>query len=407
MKVCAINTVAYGSTGKIMLQIAEQGKKSGFEVYTYSMKWKNQSEMCDSHEYFGTFIENAISIRLGKYLGLNGCFAYFGTKKLISQIDVIKPDIIHLHNLHNCFINLPLLFRYIKKNNISVVWTLHDCWSFTGQCAHFTMAKCEKWKEINGGCNHCIQHRYSYPVTIPDTSKLMWKLKKKWFCGVDNLTIVTPSKWLAELTKNSFLKKYPIMTINNGIDLSIFKPIKNDCIRQDLLRENNSTSKYIVLGVALGWSTEKGLDTFIELSKRLPKEYKIVLVGTDSEVEKLIPSNIISINKTADQGELAQIYAAADIFVNPTLEDVFPSVNMEALACGTPIITYNTGGSPECVDDTCGIVIECGDIDGLENSIINVCKNKYFTADSCISKAKEFNKSDKFQEYIKLYERLL
>ena len=173
-------------------------------------------------------------------------------------MEKIKPDLVHCHNLHGWYLNLPLFFRYIKKHHIPVVWTLHDCWALTGQCPHFTISKCEKWKT---GCHDCPYPHNEYPQTIVDRSKEMWNLKKKWFTGVENMTIVTPSQWLADLVKQSYLKEYPVQVINNGIDLTVFKPTEST-FRAKYHLEN----KYIILGVSLGWNYKKGLDVFVELS---------------------------------------------------------------------------------------------------------------------------------------------
>lgn len=225
MHIAEINMIHSGSTGKIMFGIAEVARQKGHEVWTFSPRYYQKGQETKwpeikGHTYFGTVAENKLHLRLSQLTGLHGCFSWLGTKELIRKLDGIQPDIIHLHNLHNWTINLPMLFKYIKKHDIAVVWTLHDCWSFTGKCPHFTVAQCVRWKT---GCFDCPQVR-QYPQSFVDQTKLMWKLKKSWFTGVKNLTIVTPSQWLAGLVKESYLKEYPIKVINNGIDLSTFHP---------------------------------------------------------------------------------------------------------------------------------------------------------------------------------------
>lgn len=397
LKICMINSVAYGSTGRIMLEIAELVRTTGNEAFTFSMKWRKQSYIGKQHVYFGSFSENFGSMKVGKWTGLNGCFVWRGTKQLLHYLDNIKPDIIHLHNLHNNYVNLPMLFNYIKKNKIPIVWTLHDCWAFTGQCPHFTINSCEKWKE---GCYDCARYK-SYPSAWVDQTKLMWKLKKRWFTNVKNVTIVTPSQWLADLVKESFLRTYSIKVINNGIDLNVFKPEASN-----LKERYNLKNRYIILGVAHEWSLTKGIDVFTKMAKKLPKEYQIILVGTDEEVKKMLPSNIISIHRTNNQYELVKLYSAADVFVNPTREDTFPTVNMEALACGTPVITFRTGGSPEILDEKCGIVVESDDIEQLEREIIRICEKKPYTVENCVKRAQLFERNKKFEEYIDLYENI-
>lgn len=401
MKIAQINMIPYGSTGKIMFQISETARKEGNEVRTFSTvpfdkKQKRLMNLPDDHFIFGSFEENRSHYYLGSLLGRNGCFSNQGTRQLITMLEEFQPDVIHLHNLHKFCINLPILFRYIKRSNASVVWTLHDCWAFTGQCPHFTMVKCDKWKT---GCYHCPQTGV-YPKSRIDNSKRMYTLKKQWFTGIENMTIVTPSQWLADLVKQSFLKEYPVKVINNGINLHIFQPTASD------FRERNGIAKdkNLLLGVSFGWGERKGLDVFIELAKRLDSSYQIVLVGTDDRVDTQLPSNIISIHKTQNQKEMAEIYTAADLFVNPTREENYPTVNMEAIACGTSVLTFRTGGSPEILDKACGSVVDCDDVDILESEIRRICTDKPYSQAACLQKAKSFDMNTKFEEYVKIYE---
>ena len=399
MKTVLINSCNFGSTGNIMLEIAETAENGGYTAAVcYPQSRDNSRKQKEKDFIIGTRFSRNIHLQLAGITGLNGCFSYFSTLKLLKKLDKLKPDIIHLHNLHNCYINLSLLFKYIKKHNIKTVWTLHDCWAFTGHCPHFDMIGCDKWKT---GCYSCPQYK-EYPKSLFDNSKIMYRLKRKWFSGVKNMTIVTPSEWLASLVKESYLKDYPVKVINNGIDLNVFKPTESD-FRKKYALEN----KYIVLGVAFGWGRRKGLDVFVELEKRFDKEkYKIVLVGTDDNIDKLLPDNIISIHRTQNQTELAEIYTAADVFANPTREENYPTVNMESVACGTPVVTFNTGGSPEMLDETCGAAVAKDDNDAMYNEIIRICEAKPYSMEACIKKAKGFDKNEKFGEYIRLYEVL-
>ncbi len=403
MKIAEINMIPYGSTGKIMLQIAEKAEKKGFEVRTFctfpfDKKIKPVSVERPNHYTFGSFSENKTHYYLGSILGRNGCYSKKGTGQLISYLEEFKPDIVHLHNLHKFCINLPMLFGYLKKSGAKVVWTLHDCWSFTGKCPYFETAKCDKWKT---GCHHCTQLA-GYPVSRVDTSRKMYVKKKKWFTSVDDMTLVTPSSWLAGLVKQSFLKNYPVEVIHNGIDLDVFKPTEGN-FKQDYGLQD----KKVILGVSMGWSNKKGLDVFIELAKRLGDDYAIVLIGTNEGTDKLLPSNVISIHRTHDQAQLAEIYTAADVFVNPTREDNFPTVNIEALACGTPILTFRTGGSPEIIDETCGSVVDRDDIDAMEREIVRIASERPCSKTVCVARAKSFDNNDRFAEYCELYERIL
>jgi glycosyltransferase involved in cell wall biosynthesis len=305
--------------------------------------------------------------------------------------------VIHLHNLHGWFINLPLLFRYIKKHDIPVIWTLHDCWSFTGHCPYYDMVNCDRWRT---GCHHCSQFR-RYPGTWFDYSATMFRKKRRWFTGVKHMTVVTPSKWLADQVQCSYLGDYSVKVINNGVDLQVFQQDGAD-IRQRLQIDG----KYMILGVAYEWDARKGLDVFTALAQRLGPDYRIVLVGTDERVDAQLPKEIISIHRTQNQRELAQLYSAADVFVNPTREENFPTVNMEALACGTPVVTFATGGSPEIIDEHCGIAVPKNDEQALENAIRRICQERSFTPEACRRRAGEFTQERFTAEYMDLYERI-
>jgi glycosyltransferase involved in cell wall biosynthesis len=236
-----------------------------------------------------------------------------------------------------------------------------------------------------------------------DTSKMMYKKKKKWFCGVKDMTIVTPSAWLADLVKQSFLKEYPVKVINNGIDLSVFKPKDSSDFRRKYRLEN----KKIILGVVGSWERRKGIDVFLELANRLSDDYRVVVVGTDNKRGAAVSDRAIFIPRTEDREELVRIYSAADVFVNPTREDTFPTVNIEALACGTPVLTFATGGSSEILDENCGSVVEVDDVDAMEREIIRVCEAAPYTKEACLERAHKFDMSDRFKDYVELYKEVI
>lgn len=403
MNVFEINILDAGSTGKIMLQIAKKLRDAGHTVFTVSniglSSLKNLKRKDDKfHFYMNGFIPFAIHYKIGGFFGFNGFFSIMPTLRLLYFMKKKKVDLIHLHNIHNFCFNIPLLFHFIKKNHIPVIWTLHDCWTFTGRCPYFVLTKCNLWKK---GCHNCIYAKNAYPHTYLDTSRMMWNLKKKWFAGIDNCALITPSQWLADLVKQSFMRDYPLNVINNGIDLSIFKPTESD-----FRKKFNLQNKKIVLGVAFGWTVRKGLDVFIELAKRLPSDYSIVLVGTDDNVDKLLLPNIISIHQTQNQNELAEIYSSVDVFANPTREEVLGMVNIESLACGTPVITFKTGGSPECIDETCGVVVECDDVDAMECEIYKICEKKLFSLESCLKRSRIFDQNKLFCRYVEKIEKM-
>ncbi len=396
MKVVQINAYDFGSTGKIMLGIAEVARNNGFESYTFSSSRAAKKQGAVKHEYFDRYIDYRIHMGMGMIFGFETDFSYLATRRLLKRLKEIKPDIIHIHNTHGWYLNHPLLFKYIKKNNIKTIWTLHDCWTFTGRCPHFQITGCDKWKTE---CQSCPYDKKMYPASyIFDRSSTQHKKKKKMFLGIKDLTLVTPSKWLATLVGESYLKDYPVKVINNGIDLNIFKPTESNFREKYKLQD-----KKIVLGVAASWGKRKGLDVLIELANRLSEDYQIVLVGTNDNIDKQLPKNIISIHRTNNQKELAEIYSAADVFANPTREEVFGLVNSEALACGTPVVTFKTGGSTEVADETCGSVVECNDIDALEKEIIRICDEKPYSKEACLKRAKLYDMQEKFKEYVNLY----
>lgn len=391
MKVVQINAVSgVGSTGKIVEDISSiLNQKNIVNYILYSYGNTNHKQ---SIKYMSNF-EVKVGALKSKILGNYGLNYKIPTKRLIKLLDKINPDIVHIHNIHGHNLHLEIFFKYLKSKNIKVIWTFHDCWAFTGYCTYFDYINCNKWKE---SCQNCPQKRaYSW---LFDKSSRLYDIKKELFTAIENMTIITPSKWLADLAGQSFLAKKQIKVINNGIDLEIFKPaISNFRYKYGL------QNKTVILSVALGFEERKGFKYFLQLSKIVDKNIKIVLVGVTSEQIKNLPENIIGIEKTNNQKELAEIYTAADIFINCTLEDNFPTVNIEALACGTPVITFNTGGSIESVDNNTGVIITKGDIYSLNDAINNFDYERYNTAE-CIKRAKQcYEKNMKYTEYIDLY----
>lgn len=400
-KIVEINAANNLSTGTIMLHIAETARESGMEVYTFSKMTRTaKKKNIDNHYLVGTVLENTLHRYFSWITDFQECGSYFGTKKLIKQIDKIKPDIIHMHDLVGWYINIDVLFKYLKEKCIPVVWTFHCCWAYTGRCIYYDYVGCSEWKN---GCKKCIQPE-GYPTTwFFDHAAWNYKRKKRLFTELDNLTIVTPSKWLQGEVKESFLNKYECIVINNGIDTDVFRPRKNN------FRERwNLKHKKIVLGVSSAWGQErKGLKYMLQLSEILDDTYKVVIVGLSNEEKEKIPIQVLGIGRTSNAIELAEIYSEADVFVNPTLEDNFPTTNIEALACGTPVITFDTGGSVEAIDENTGKIVQQKDLEGLKSAIEEICaeKDRYFNA--CVEKGKKYCKSIKFSQYIELYNKII
>jgi glycosyltransferase involved in cell wall biosynthesis len=323
------------------------------------------------------------------------------TKRLIKDLDNIKLDAIGLHNLHGYYLNIRVLFHYLDKKKIPVIWTFHDCWPFTGHCTYFDSVNCEKWKTQ---CQKCPKTKM-YPASLGwDNSIKNYQDKKAIFNSIENLQIVTPSHWLKNLVSQSFLK-HSATCIHNGIDINQFKPISKI---HGLKYKWQLKHKKVVLGVASTWDDRKGPSDFITLSETLPTEYQIILIGLSKTQIEALPKTIIGIERTESISELALYYSVADVFVNPTYQDNFPTTNIEALACGTPVFTYPTGGSPEAIDTETGVVVGKGDIKALQEAIITWCETKNSTTVQIKCKERavaHFNKDDRYQEYLKLYEK--
>lgn len=400
-KVLQINVVGnFGSTGRIANDIGDLCLRNNWESYiAIGRKERPSNSKIIKIGNDIDLVQHALKTRIFDRHGFGSKKA---TKKFIENVLEIKPDIIHLHNIHGYFINIEILFDFLKEYNAPVVWTLHDCWSFTGHCSYFDFAKCEKWKTI---CFDCPQKK-SFPSSyFLDSSKANYIDKKNLFNNVNNLTLVPVSNWLNELIKESFLESKS-QVINNGINLNNFTPSKNI---EKIKVKHNIQNKLIVLGVASIWSDRKGLKDFIKLSKEVNESIIIVLVGLSDKQLKNLPDNIIGIQRTESISELADLYSAADLYLNLTYEDNFPTTNLEALACGTPVLTYNTGGSIESVDNTTGFVVEKGDIAGLI-TILN--KKELFVfkklKNNCREKAlKNYNKDERYKEYLELYASLI
>lgn len=389
MKIVIMNTVPYGSTGRISYNIGKKAKDKGHEVIIVNGWTKHRREDEDVIVATG-FFSKAFHLLMAKITGMDGCFSYISTLKLIRKLNKFQPDIVHMHIMHDYFLHLNLLFSYFKKKRIKIIWTFHDCWAFTGGCPYFSISKCEQWKS---GCTAC-------PLSgnkSVDAYQKMWDIKSR-FAKNDNIWITTPSVWLAEMVSKSFWHDKTCLVIRNGLDLNVFH------YRKSLIRDRiGLVQKYMVLGVAYDWGIRKGLDVFNELADLLPEEYRIVLVGTSGAIDAKINPKILSIHKTESQNELVEFYSAADVFVNPTREEVFGMVNIEAIACGTPVVTFRTDGAPEGVNDDCGIVVENRTAQGLVPFILEVCEKKDFDRDKMQSWINQFDENKCYNDYLDLY----
>jgi putative colanic acid biosynthesis glycosyltransferase len=401
MRLLQINTTLNtGSTGRICEEIGRKAISEGFESYiAFSRTGRQLSESQPIR--VGTSLDFAVHLLRTRLFDRHGFGSRSATLDFGKELKRISPDIIGLHNLHGYYLNIDVLFRQLKESNVPIVWTLHDCWAFTGHCTYFDSVGCERWKTQ---CHECPKTKM-YPSSFAfDNSTRNYVDKKQLFTGLKSLTIVTPSQWLADNVKSSFLKNYRTEVIYNGVDLQIFRP------RITLGRGKfEFANRKVILGVANIWDLRKGFNDFIKLSQRIGKECIIVLVGLNRKQISQLPDNIIGIERTENVQELADLYSRADVFVNPTYQDNFPTTNLEALASGTPVLTYNTGGSVEAIDSATGFVVSKGDIDGLLEKIMLVLgKGKHEFRDRCRARAvSKFNKEDRYSDYLKLYKSLL
>lgn len=397
-----INVVANsGSTGRIAEDIGKLAISQGWKSYIAYGRGKpnSSSQLIPINNYKLDFYIHAIQTRL---LDNHGLASSHNTKRLIKIIQKINPDIIHLHNIHGYYINYSILFKYLCQTKIPIVWTLHDCWSYTGHCSHYSYIKCNKWQY---GCYNCPQ-KERYPASwFIDRSPKNYNIKKRHFTSLNNLTIVTVSKWLEKEVKKSFLKNLPINTIYNGIDINIFKP-------QNISKSEKCTNfidKFIVLGVANVWDNYKGLKDFIEIRKSLPDDYIIILIGLNSKQIRELPNGIIGIQRTNNMTELAQYYSIADVYLNTSIEETYGMTTCESMACGTPVIVYNSTALPELVTKETGFVVEPGDL----NNVISILKslkssNKDKYSNACRNRVIHyFNKDERFIEYLDLYKNLI
>lgn len=385
-------TANWGSTGKIAEQIGQCAIDNGWESYIAYGRWYNPSQ---SHLIkIGNKLNMYQHYAEQRILDNEGLCSRGATKEFIKRINEIKPDVIQLHNIHDHYLNYRLLFEYLNKTDIKVVWTFHDCWAFTGHCFHFITKGCERWKS---GCFDCpLQHEY--PKTLFDRSRKNYTMKKNLFGANNNLTIIACSEWIANFVRQSFLKDKPIRVINNGVDLNVFK-------NSESLDTNKKT--FHVLAVSNVWNKDKGFDDILKLREILSNEYEMTIVGVTKQQLNSLPQRIVGIERTQDVQELVALYSLADVFINPTYADNFPTVNLEALACGIPVITYRTGGSPEAIDEKTGIVVEQGDINGLAEAI-RMMKNNPLSSSDCRKRAEDYFEKDKcFEKYIDLYNGLI
>ena len=392
------------STGRIMQEIGELAMANGWESYVAYSGGRDGVKPCRSKLMpVGGKLDVAFHGLWTRLTDRHGLASWFATKRFISEIKELKPDVIHIHNIHGYFLNYKMLFDYLKEADIPVIWTVHDCWLYTGHCYYYSSIGCDKWMS---GCGNCPQ-RTAFPASwFIDRSKQNLKDKSETFNSIkDKLTIVPVSEWIRGEMSRSILQNCHYQVIHNGIDLNVFDVQPDD----KAVREKYGLGdKHIILGLASIWSKEKGWDDFMEMSKMLNGDEVIVMVGVTEEQQNRLPENIVGIRRTENVRQLAELYSAAVAFVNPTWQDNYPTVNLESIACGTPVVTYRTGGSIEAVTEKTGYIVEQGDVKGLLEAVREIERkgNLEYKADCRAHALANFRKEDRYADYLKLYEDL-
>lgn len=389
------STANWGSTGRIAEQINNLACSKGWDCYIAYGRYKNlsSSKLIKVGKSFDVYFHYFIN----RVFDNEGLGSRCATKRLIRQIKEINPDIIHLHNIHDHWLNYQLLFEFLNSIDTPIVWTQHDCWAFTGGCPHYSLNNCQKWQVE---CKDC-----SFRKNLVDHSQQQFNLRKKLFLANRNLTIVPVSSWLADEVRKSFLNVLNIKPIFNGVDVDLFKPQNNT----NLVGKYGLENKYILLALATSWSKSKGFDDYIALSKIIPEDCVLVLVGVSPKIKESLPPNILGIPRTHDLLELVELYSMADIVLNLSYQETFGLTTVEGMACGTPSIVYNSTASPELITPDTGVVVQSGDVDGVLkaiNYIRNLGKEYFFN--SCRRRAVEvYNKNLCYENYVQLYEQLL
>ena len=385
------------STGKIMRTLGELAQAAGWESY---VAYSRARDGVPPHSSRLVPVGNKADLLLHwvatRLFDAHGLASRLATRRFVARLRELNPDVIHIHNIHGYFLNYKILSLALAQMGKPVVWTVHDCWLYTGHCYHYASAGCERWKT---GCHHCPQKK-AFPASwLLDRSRRNWKDKKKAFCSIPGLTLVTVSRWMKGEIAQSFLGGVRCEVIHNGIDLDTFRPSPS--------AETALAYGTYYLAVASIWLPEKGLQDLEKLSSVLDADERLVVVGKRPSGHRF-PRNVVCLERTADAAALAALYTEAVALVNPTWQDNYPTVNMEAIACGTPVVSYRTGGSPESITPRTGRVVEQGDVEGLAEALHAIRRQgKEHFSEACRSYAlAHFRAQDRFNDYIQLYESL-
>ena len=401
MKIVQINAVyEYSSTGRMVKQMHEFFQSKGLESYVFACNLKD--EEIPGVYHFNGKISAVVHAIMSRLTGRQGFFSYCSTKRLVKKLEKIKPDVVHLHNLHSNCINLSVLVDYLAKNDIPTILTLHDCWYFTGHCCYFTDSKCERWKYQ---CGNCPDQKLWNKSLIFDASPQNLKAKKKLFAKIPRLGVIGVSNWVSSFIKDSILKDAKLVTyVHNWIDTDLFTPKNPNSIRE----QYNLQDEFVVLGVAQGWNEPKGILDFKKVAEMLP-EYKFLMVGEMPDVYKPLPENMISAGVVNNVELLTEYYSAADVFLNLSTRETFGLVTVEAQSCGTPVVAYRLTATPELITEKTGIVVEYKNWEAIKQALYDIKqKGKFNISGDCRQNAVEnFNKSNLIKKYLDQYKKLI
>ena len=383
-RIAFINATSYGSTGNIILDIIN-GYQGEARLFCFRTKVDNPKVTKISINK----LSDTCSHVLSRIDGKDGFHYHALAKKLIKELEAFKPDIIHIHNLHGYYLNIELLINYINKNHIKIIYTFHDLWSLTGRCA--VPGNCKKYLE---GCKGCKIN--NYPYTLLHLEDKIYQKKIPLLSSIEDMTIISPCEYNLTFIKETYLNKYPMKVINNGIDLDVFKHVDSD-IRE---KYNIAKDTIILLTVANPFSIHKGVEYLNEIASKLDKDYLIIAIG---DVEKGITLNpLIKHIPHISREELIKFYSAADLFINTTMSDTYPTVDMEAISCLLPVISFDTGGTREIVTPDVGVLLPQKDVDGMLKEIEKACRNP-LKRENLLKRREDFAKSLMVNKYIELY----
>lgn len=401
MRVVQINAVCdVGSTGRICRELNDAIIEYGYRgVILYG---NGTSEYEFSQKVSSDFSVKVHAL-MARLFGKNSAYSPGSTLKILNFLRTYKPDVVHLHNLHGNYVNIKPLLRFLAKENIPTVLTLHDCWFFTGKCVYYTIVDCENWKK---GCQHCPKLRGDIPSWFFDRTGEMWQEKKRLFAAIPRLAVIGVSDWITNEAKQSFLKDAVILKrIYNWIDLSIFYPRGKEFAGAFGISED----KYSILCIGAGWG-EKHYKTkyLLELAQMLPENYEIILAGMVPFADQL-PENIKAVGYISSTEDLAKLYSACDVYVHLSREDTFGKVIAEAIACGTPAVVFDSTACPEIVGEGCGQVVPTGDLEAVLCAVISIAEqDKTVRERTCVTYAgAQFSKNKLIEETVQLYQELI